>query len=233
MPVNHGEHRDPVISVLEVYNNVLYRPVVSAAFGFSCLLQEENLLFDTGSDGRILFQNLLALHEDPRDIRAIVLSHEHIDHTGGLEALLVANPGCAVYIHEGFGTRTRELIRKHGALRIIKGWEEITRGVFSTGPLSDGIPEQSLVVSVKGGFLIICGCAHPHIGRIISHVSRFGPVQGAMGGFHTVSEEDIRALGELRYVSPSHCTKNLDLIRRRCSKSFVQGGAGKIHRFAR
>lgn len=221
------------ITLLEVYNNIPFSPEVEARFGFSCYLREERLLFDTGGDGAVLLRNLSRMQVPPEEIRSVVLSHDHGDHTGGLGAVLAASPGTTVYIHDGFSTATRDLIRQSGTLRVVRDWEEIAAGVFSTGPLPDGTAEQSLAIQVRGGFLIVSGCAHPHIGRIIARVSQFGKVWGAIGGFHAVSEDDVRVLGELSYVSPSHCTRQRDRIRLRCGEHFVEGGGGKVHRFRR
>ena len=221
------------ITLLEVYNNVTNRPVVREAFGFACYIREEHLLFDTGGNGQVLLNNLSAMQIEPEQIAKVVLSHDHGDHTGGLAALLARNPGIPVYVHEGFGPQTREVIRRHGTLCMVRGWEEIAPGIFSTGPLRGAAAEQSLAISIQGGFMIVSGCAHPHIGTIISHVSRFGTVLGVIGGFHAVSEEDVAALETLGYVSPSHCTQQMDLIRRRCGEAFVEGGGGKTHRFRR
>jgi 7,8-dihydropterin-6-yl-methyl-4-(beta-D-ribofuranosyl)aminobenzene 5'-phosphate synthase len=46
-----------------------------------------NILYDTGM-GRALLPNLKTLELDPNRLDALVLSHGHYDHTGGLEALL-------------------------------------------------------------------------------------------------------------------------------------------------
>jgi 7,8-dihydropterin-6-yl-methyl-4-(beta-D-ribofuranosyl)aminobenzene 5'-phosphate synthase len=219
-----------MITILEVYNNILFRPVLTPAWGFSSYLQESHLLFDTGGDGSILLENLSRLNIGPDEIQIIVLSHDHSDHTGGLDALLARNPEISVFVHEGFGPGTLARIRRCGNPHMVHGWQRITDNIFSTGPLSDGIREQSLAVSVRGGYLVICGCAHPHIGTIIRSVSNSGPVWGALGGFHSVSEEDIQSLEGLKYVSPSHCTQQRDQIRQRCKNNFHEGGGGKIHR---
>lgn len=58
-----------------------------------------NILYDTGM-GRALLPNLEALGLDPNLLDAVVLSHGHYDHTGGLEALLGARrEPLPVYCH--------------------------------------------------------------------------------------------------------------------------------------
>jgi 7,8-dihydropterin-6-yl-methyl-4-(beta-D-ribofuranosyl)aminobenzene 5'-phosphate synthase len=99
-----------------------------------------------------------------------------------------------------------------------------------TGPLGTGIREQSLAVAVPDGYLIVTGCAHPHIGRIVERVSREGAVWGVIGGFHTVSGEDIDALAGVEYISASHCTDKIGELQERYPGSFRPGGVGKVHR---
>lgn len=59
--------------------------------GLSLWLEHDgrNLLYDTGA-GRALGPNLKALGLDPARLDAVVLSHGHYDHTGGLADLLRA-----------------------------------------------------------------------------------------------------------------------------------------------
>jgi len=58
------------------------------------------VLLDTAGSGEVLLQNLGVLDLDPRQLDAVVLSHAHDDHTGGLVALLdTLRPGTPVFAH--------------------------------------------------------------------------------------------------------------------------------------
>ena len=58
----------------------------------------KKILFDTGQSDRLM-QNAKTLGIDLSQTDAVVISHGHYDHTGGLQAVLNAAPGAAVYIH--------------------------------------------------------------------------------------------------------------------------------------
>ena len=68
--------------------------------GFSCLVEtpEGNYLFDTGQGAGIV-QNALALGKDLRSIAAVMISHGHYDHTGGLPAVLQLRGEIPVHGH--------------------------------------------------------------------------------------------------------------------------------------
>jgi 7,8-dihydropterin-6-yl-methyl-4-(beta-D-ribofuranosyl)aminobenzene 5'-phosphate synthase len=54
-------------------------------------------LFDTGQSGEVLSHNLEALGLRLQDLKALALSHAHVDHTGGLRTVLSHNFGLPVY----------------------------------------------------------------------------------------------------------------------------------------
>jgi 7,8-dihydropterin-6-yl-methyl-4-(beta-D-ribofuranosyl)aminobenzene 5'-phosphate synthase len=60
-----------------------------AEHGLAMLLEVDGqrILFDTGQSGEVV-RNLSLLSIHPKDLDAIVLSHGHYDHTGGLAAVL-------------------------------------------------------------------------------------------------------------------------------------------------
>jgi 7,8-dihydropterin-6-yl-methyl-4-(beta-D-ribofuranosyl)aminobenzene 5'-phosphate synthase len=54
-------------------------------------------LFDTGRSESVLWHNLGVLGGCPRDVKALVLSHAHMDHTGALVTVLSQKPGLPLY----------------------------------------------------------------------------------------------------------------------------------------
>ena len=73
---------------------------MTAQWGLSVLVEvnNEKVLFDTGV-GMSTLMNALHLQTDLRGIRIIVLSHGHIDHTGGLKDVLTYLDRTEVYAH--------------------------------------------------------------------------------------------------------------------------------------
>jgi 7,8-dihydropterin-6-yl-methyl-4-(beta-D-ribofuranosyl)aminobenzene 5'-phosphate synthase len=68
--------------------------------GFACFVEtpDGNYLFDTGQ-GFGIVQNSLVLNKDLRSIKAVMISHGHYDHTGGLPAVLQLRGKVDVYAH--------------------------------------------------------------------------------------------------------------------------------------
>ncbi len=72
-----------------VVDNTAGAPGLVAEHGLALWLEHRGhrLLYDTGA-GRALLPNLAALGLEPGNIEAVVLSHGHYDHVGGLAGLL-------------------------------------------------------------------------------------------------------------------------------------------------
>ncbi len=102
--------------------NWMDRPQLRAEHGFSALItisshgEEKSLLYDTGLTGETLLHNLDALGISIREVEALVLSHGHGDHHGGLEGLLrqVGKKRLPLILHPD-AWKTRKLIFPTGA----------------------------------------------------------------------------------------------------------------------
>jgi len=142
--------------------------------GFSCFVETEkrNYLFDTGQ-GYTILQNSLALKKDLRSIDAVMISHGHYDHTGGLPAVLKMKGPVDVHGHnEMFARRiwsngeiTRDVgipYRRHyleslGArFKLSTAMVEIGSGIYLTGE----IPRKSTFEKDDANMTLISDDGH-------------------------------------------------------------------------
>ncbi|MEJ2201328.1 MAG: MBL fold metallo-hydrolase, partial [Desulfuromonadaceae bacterium] len=81
-------------------NSVLPKAGLMGEHGFACYVErpEGHYLFDTGQ-GLGLIHNARILQKDLSQLRAILLSHGHYDHTGGLPALLQQTGPIDIHAH--------------------------------------------------------------------------------------------------------------------------------------
>ncbi len=124
--------------------------------GLSFWIEDEKhkILFDTGQSD-ILLDNASVLGIDLKDTEAVVLSHGHYDHTGGLHNILEMAPAAKVYLHPealkpkyscsgpGFGhnigmpAQTVQMVRRRESGSVIQTDRptEILPGMTVTGPV--------------------------------------------------------------------------------------------------
>ena len=114
-----------------VYDNNEYDPALRTAWGFSCWVEtgEATVLLDTGGDGPTLLGNMAKLDLDPQVIDAVVLSHIHNDHTGGLAALLDTGAKPAVYVPAAFPASFKTDVSARTGLVEVTGPIEVLPGV--------------------------------------------------------------------------------------------------------
>ncbi|MBN2388631.1 MAG: MBL fold metallo-hydrolase [Anaerolineales bacterium] len=232
---------DPLIISI-VYNNLASDARLVTDWGFSAHIQYHGhvILFDTGTNGQTLLQNMQVLGIAPAAVQTVVLSHAHRDHTGGLDAFLAAGSQPTVYLLASFGDPFHAQVSS--LTEVIDGSPglEIAEDILTTGELTSGIPEQALVIRTPQGLVVVTGCAHPGIVRIIERaVALTGePVELVMGGFHLRDSNqaeiarivsDFRRLG-VRRVAPSHCTGDLAirLFAEAYGDDFIASGAGSV-----
>ena len=86
------------MKIVTLVENLVYQQGLGSEHGLSVYIETENrkILFDTGQSGLFL-QNAQTLGIAMEDINALVLSHGHYDHTGGLYPFLKKNTKAKVY----------------------------------------------------------------------------------------------------------------------------------------
>ncbi|MGQ9917950.1 MAG: MBL fold metallo-hydrolase [Bryobacteraceae bacterium] len=150
---------------------------LSAEHGFSALLEtgSSRILFDTGQGG-VLEANAAVLGERLDMLDAVVLSHGHYDHTGGLPTLLARAPSARVYLHPAAAEPkfARGLSPPHRAIGMPAGsrtalleagsrvcWNtgavEVAAGVMATGEIPRSRPETA----GGGRFFLDAACRVP------------------------------------------------------------------------
>lgn len=208
------------MKITVIYDNTRYNPDLIPDWGLACLVETNGhtILFDTGAKGGLLLSNMVKLGIVPETIHTVFLSHDHWDHTGGLNDLLTIQPatvvtpvGCPVPVG------AKDVIS-------IKRPTQIGDFFYSTGALDDF--EQSLVVRQDDRMVVVVGCSHPGVGRILKAASRFGKVGTLIGGLHGFN--DFILIETLDAVCPLHCTQQIGEIKCRFPGKYLEGGAGRV-----
>jgi len=204
-----------------VYDNTSIRNDMQTDWGFAAVIEFEKkmILFDAGADGNILLHNMQKMGIDPTSIDTVFISHHHFDHTGGLAAFLAINNKVTVYVPESLrGVRN--------AAKVIHVSKPVTIGdrFHSTGELK-GI-EQSLIIESENGIVIVAGCSHPGLRKIMKASEPYGKIYAVVGGFHAFKEFDI--LKNIRKICPTHCTQAISELKEIYPDKYISGGAGKI-----
>lgn len=208
------------LKVTIVYDNETTSESLQADWGFACLVEVfgHTILFDTGERGDILLDNMQRLSLDPQKVKEVIISHDHHDHVGGLSDFLEVNQ-VPVY-----APSLKQIPKKAADLRVVEDAFELYKNIYSIGVLNN--IEQSLVVRLSKGCVVIVGCSHPGVGHILEKAAQFGRPIGLIGGLHGFQEYPI--LEALEFVCPVHCTQHTQEIRTRFPQKFITGGVGKV-----
>ena len=230
-----------------IYDNTSARDDMLSGWGFSCLVGGR-VLFDTGEDYESLRSNLSTMGADIGRIEAVVLSHDHWDHTGGVEGFLrEAGPGIAVYGCSDTERPLRKKISNNGGEFIeAESPTEIAQGIYTTGQINgsykgSGIMEQSLAFKTVRGVSVVTGCSHPGIVKIVRRVKELFPGEDiplVMGGFHLRDDSaervhsiarKMRELGAEK-AAPAHCSGDqaMDVFSDVYGDDYLSAGAGKV-----
>lgn len=210
-----------------VYDNTIYKKDIGlkSDWGFSCLIESDNdtILFDTGDKGNILLENMKILNISPKDIKKIVISHEHYDHKGGLKTLVAYTNEVNVY-------QLKNEIFRHNMKSIVPEIpEKISKNIWTTGRIKGIVDEQSLVIKAKKGWFLLTGCTHPGVDKILKIANQIGDIVGIIGGFHGFNKFNV--VEDLEFICPCHCTVHKKDLKKAFPNKISNGGVGKTFNF--
>jgi len=233
--------KDLTIKVL--HDNYPYAEELKTAWGFSALVTgaAKTILFDTGSDGALLLENMAKLKVEPNAIDMVVLSHVHGDHTGGLTGFLSENSRVEVFLPASFPRRFKDTVRGYGATVIeIESSRELCENVYTTGQMGRLVKEQALVVRTQRGLVVLTGCAHPGVTKMVDKAASLfeqDDILLVVGGFH-LEWATRRRIGKIittfeshgvGYAAPTHCSGDnaRELFKQRFGARYVEVGVGR------
>jgi 7,8-dihydropterin-6-yl-methyl-4-(beta-D-ribofuranosyl)aminobenzene 5'-phosphate synthase len=173
-------------------------------------------------------------------IKKVVISHDHWDHTGGLEALFKKNDKIRLYGLKGFSDNFRKLALKYN-INLIESddYTEIEKGIFTSKPFKteykqSHLVEQALILKSTKGLIIVLGCAHPGVVRMTEAIKEHFKenIYCVLGGYHLESKEEdeirnivskIKKLGVAK-VAPTHCTgqKAIEIFSKSYGDNFLR-----------
>ncbi len=220
------------------------------SYGFAALIEINNkkILFDTGTKIQPLLLNFKTFGVSPSSLDAVILSHNHYDHTDGLPGILKENKNIAVYVHRDWDAQESckgITVPKKNQVILEKGREisEISLGLFLTNSLwsSDygGIHEQALFIKTNESYILLCGYCHPRLSAILKERTNLGiqldtplHIIGGMHGFKFSNEEAKQLNPMLKSVILCHCTMNAAIFKKQFGDKCFVGIVGKKYKFS-
>ncbi|HEX2579969.1 MAG TPA: MBL fold metallo-hydrolase [Rhabdochlamydiaceae bacterium] len=234
------------IMIKIIYDNCKANEGLQEGWGFSCLIDlgVRKILFDTGADSQAFFSNLQQLNVSCDEITDVVYSHKHSDHIAGLEEVVgKLKKDSRLFLPKKFPSKK---IPSTIRTEVVEDFKEIDSGVHSL-VLKGGffLYEQALVIETSKGLVVITGCAHPGIIRILQEAQkrRQHPIHLVLGGFHLFRKkqskineivDQFKALN-VQIAAPCHCSGSLAIERfhQAFPDSFHKIGTGTVLTFSR
>lgn len=233
----------PELEIKIVFDNKSARKDLRRSWGFSALIdfRGHRILFDAGSDPILLLQHMEKMHIDPKSIEHAVISHQHSDHLRGVYWVFEKNPALKVHFldcfpEEAFRRAAAEKMKPHR----VKEAFEVVPGIYSTGIVDGQPPEQSLVIETSQGPVMLVGCSHPGVVKLVETAKqqrKAKSIRLLLGGFHMLKQKPkqihtaVNRLIELnvKTVMPAHCSGDLaeEMFRSAYGAQFNTAGAGR------
>jgi 7,8-dihydropterin-6-yl-methyl-4-(beta-D-ribofuranosyl)aminobenzene 5'-phosphate synthase len=231
------------VTVRVIYDNYVKVADMTPDWGFSIVVESPGctILFDTGTKPEIFESNFKKMGIDASAINYIVLSHEHLDHTGGISAFVKMKTGIDVIIPHSFPESLKKRLSGMGLKPVmVNGPARICENSYTSGQFDNPIAEQALVLDTKKGLVVMTGCSHPGIVEMLKKIkSSFNKnIYMVFGGFHLMQKSEketaaiiseIKSLGVVK-CGATHCTgdKQIQMFRDAFGDDYFELGVGNV-----
>ncbi|MCU0460092.1 MAG: MBL fold metallo-hydrolase [Bacteroidales bacterium] len=229
------------VTVTVIYDNYVHTAGMEPDWGYSIVIEglDKTILFDTGTKPGIFRSNFEKTGLDASAIDLVVISHEHYDHVGGLPAFAKMKTGIPVIIPHSIKPAIIESMSSSGFMPLlVKDAGMICQCLYTSGEFDFEIAEQCLVLDTRDGLVVMTGCSHPGIVRMLKEIKEtFGKnIVSVFGGFHLMNKSEremegiiaeMKALGIVR-CGATHCTgeKQIEMFRKAFGDNYFDLGAG-------
>ncbi|MDA2928399.1 MBL fold metallo-hydrolase [Acidobacteria bacterium AH-259-O06] len=226
-----------------IYDNTSAREDMRADWGFAALVtfRGHRVLFDSGAYPELFLENLKKMGVDPSSIEHAVISHHHMDHRSGIYQLYGQNPSMKVHFLDNFPVQAFEAADTIGMEpHRVMGSFQVVSGIYSTGIIEGSPPEQSLIIETAKGIVLLTGCCHPGVVKMVETVQKQrgkDSIHLLIGGLHMFMQnaDQIKAtIARLKQMNvatviPAHCSGDLakQLFQEAFGKGFDTAGAGR------
>jgi 7,8-dihydropterin-6-yl-methyl-4-(beta-D-ribofuranosyl)aminobenzene 5'-phosphate synthase len=229
------------VTVKVIYDNYLKVDGLKEDWGFSIMIEglDREVLFDTGTNPEIFASNFKKMGLDASAVDFLMISHEHGDHTGGIEAFTDMKRDIPVIIPHSFSDRFKVRMKGFGLEPMLVGKPaEICQNLYTSGEFDFQTAEQALVLDTKNGLVVMTGCSHPGIVEMLNKIkSDFNKnIYMVFGGFHLLQKSDgemneiiseMKSLGVVK-CGATHCTgdKQISMFKEAFGNNYVELGVG-------
>lgn len=239
--ITTGNGIDQPVTVKVIYDNYVHIDGLQSDWGFSILVEglDKTILFDTGTKPEIFASNFTKMDLDASEIDFLVLSHEHGDHVGGIPAFVEMKKGIPVLFPQSFSEAFKKRMITIGLEPVlVKEPAMICKNMYTSGEFEGQIPEHCLVMNIKKGLVVMTGCSHPGIVKMLKEIKEMfnKDIYMVFGGFHLMQKSEkemdaiiaeMKALGVVK-CGATHCTgdKQIQMFKDSFGKDYFELGVG-------
>ncbi len=206
------EEKEVVETAIQILYDNQAEEGFQSGWGFSALVNDR-ILFDVGEDVNPLVENMNKLGAKLQNIETAVLSHEDWDHTGGY-VILKECGDINVYVPVSFSAAMKTDIKTlSSGINLIEVSDRTWINDYTLVTEEIGEEKREISLCIKSGkdLVLLTGCSHPGLDRIMDKVSDLGKLHAVIGGFHGFNR--LEKLADIPLIVPTHCTQKKEQIK--------------------